>query len=184
MAILAARTGFFKRSLLVASLLPLMIGSFPQAKVFAQESPIVTIAQTSTDPLKGMDLQQLEAEKQRLMGLKSNPETAALLSIVPGAGHFYAGNNVRGAWTLGGFAGTLLLSFLGSYLLSSINNDMARTAAVIVNVAPTSAYWAWSISDAYYQTSLNNQSIDRQINDISLKQREYGYYSSLLQLHF
>jgi hypothetical protein len=61
---------------------------------------------------------------------------------------------------------------------------MAKTAAVIVNVAPTSAYWAWSISDAYYQTSLNNQSIDRQINDISLKQREYGYYSSLLQLHF
>lgn len=138
----------------------------------------------STDPLKGLDLQELEAEKQRLLQLKSHPEAAALLSVVPGAGHFYAGQNTRGAWVLGGFASTLLLSFLSSYLLSSIDHDIARTAAVVVNVAPTSAYWAWSISDAYYQTTLQNHMIDRQIQEISLKQKEYGFYSTLFKIHF
>ncbi|MEZ0369570.1 MAG: hypothetical protein ACAI44_10825 [Candidatus Sericytochromatia bacterium] len=151
------------------------------------EEPIriqLSQADMGSDPLRGLDLEQLKAEKQRLMSLKASPETAALLSVLPGAGHFYAGQNVRGAWVLGGFAGTLLLSFLGSYLLSSINNDIGRTAAVMVNVVPTSAYWAWSVSDAYYQTSLRNVDIDNQIHDISLKQREYGDYSSLLQIHF
>lgn len=186
MAVLAAPKRFLTRNLLAASMLPLLIMSLQPLPVQAEEPIRIQLSQAEmgTDPLKGMDLQQLETEKQRLMGLKASPEAAAVLSILPGAGHFYAGNTVRGAWVLGGFAGTLLLSFLGSYLLSSINNDIARTAAVVVNVAPTSAYWAWSVSDAYYQTSLANASLDRQIHDISLKQREYGYYSSLLQLHF
>jgi len=138
----------------------------------------------STDPLKGLDLQELEAEKQRLNKSKASPEAAALLSIVPGAGHFYAGQNTRGAWVLGGFAGTLLVSFLSSYLLSSIDNDMARSAAVIANVAPTTAYWSWSISDAYYQTALANNLIDQKTREISLKQKEYGFYSTILHIHF
>lgn len=141
-------------------------------------------AQTTTDPLKGLDLQQLEAEKSRLMEQKRSPEAAAFLSILPSAGHFYAGQTTRGAWVLGGFAGTVLLSFLGSYLLSSIDNDIARTAAVVVNVAPTTAYWAWNVTDAYYQTQLNNTMLEQQIRDISLKQKEYGYYSTLLNIHF
>lgn len=140
--------------------------------------------QNSTDPLKGLDLQELEAEKARLNDHKKSPETAALLSLLPSAGHFYSGQTARGAWVLGGFAGTALISFLGSYLLSSIDNNVARTAAVIVNVAPLSAYWAWNISDAYYQTELNNQDIDQKIRDISLKQKEYGYYSTILNFNF
>ena len=136
-----------------------------------------------------MDLQQLADLKKELESQKASPDTAAVLSILPGAGHFYAGQfnkqlQTRGAWVLGGFAGTLLLSFLGSYLLSSINNDMGRTAAILVNVVPTSAYWAWSISDAYYQTSLNNQDLESRIDLIKLKQKEYGYNISLLQTHF
>lgn len=187
MAVLAARKSSSPFRLVAAGLVTTLacMGSAPSA--YAQ--PEITHfslsqAETGTDPLKGLDLQQLEAEKQRLLSLKSSAEGAAALSILPGAGHFYAGQNTRGAWVLGGFAGTLLVSFLGSYLLSSLNSDIARTAAVIVNVAPPSAYWAWSMSDAYYQTSLQNLAIERQIQDISLKQKEYGYYSTLLHLHF
>lgn len=185
MAVLAAPKRFLTRHLLALSMLPLLTTFVAPPAVYAEEPIRLQLSQTDgADPLKGLDLQQLESEKQRLTDMKSSPEFSALLSVVPGAGHFYSGQNERGAWVLGGFAGTLLLSFLGSYLLSSINNDIARTAAVVVNVAPTSAYWVWSMSDAYYQTSLRNQDLDRQIHDISLKQREYGYYSTLLQLHF
>lgn len=196
MAVLAASKRLITRHLLAASMIPVLALSMTPPAAQAQEaisteaihvdldSYLLSQDDAGADPLKGMDLQQLEAEKSRLGALKASPDVAALLSIVPGAGHFYAGNNERGAWVLGGFAGTLLLSFLGSYLLSSINNDIARTAAVMVNVAPTSAYWAWNITDAYYQTALRNHELDRQIHDIDLKQREYGYYSTLLQIHF
>lgn len=183
MAILAACRPFISRTTLALCLL----GS---ANTFASPAQATELqfgwqqAQQSTDPLKGIDLQELEAEKQRLLQSKTSPDAAALFSIVPGAGHFYAGQNTRGAWVLGGFAGTLLLSFLSSYLLSSIDSDIARTAAVVVNVAPTSAYWAWGISDAYYQTTLQNHMIDRQIQEISLKQKEYGFYSTLFKIHF
>lgn len=198
MAILAAPNfnlkRFLIRHLLAISMIPVMATVIAPPAAQAEESVRFQLSDTQqfqlskadagTDPLKGMDLQQLEAEKQRLASFQVSPDTAGLLSILPGAGHFYAGQNERGAWVLGGFAGTVLLSFLGSYLLSSINNDIGRTAAILVNVVPTSAYWAWSISDAYYQTSLRNQDLENRIHDISLKQREYGYYSSLLQIHF
>jgi len=189
----------FKRSLtrhlLAASMIPVLAMMTAPPAVQAAE-PVhfqqmiqtdpfqISAADSGADPLKGMDLQQLEAEKSRLNALKASPDTAALLSIVPGVGHFYSGQTERGAWVLGGFAATVLVSFLGSYLLSSINNDIARTAAILVNVVPTTGYWAWNITDAYYQTALRNQDLDNRIHDISLKQREYGYYSSLLQITF
>jgi len=189
MAILAACKSFISCSTMAACLLAWTSFSVQPAQAhFSEESNLIQIewqqAQQGTDPLKSLDLQELETEKQRLMGLKASPEAAALFSVVPGAGHFYAGQNTRGAWVLGGFAATLLLSFLSSYLLSSIDSDIARTAAVVVNVAPTSAYWAWGVSDAYYQTTLQNHMIDQQIQEISLKQKEYGFYSTLLKLHF
>lgn len=191
MAILAACKKISIKSFVSASMVALMATATclpsAQAETLAS-SHIGTMhwrqAQESTDPLKGLDLQELEAEKQRLIKSKASPEAAALLSIVPGAGHFYAGQNTRGAWVLGGFAGTLLISFLSSYLLSSIDNDMARSAAVIANVAPTTAYWSWSISDAYYQTALANNMIDQKTREISLKQKEYGFYSTILHIHF
>lgn len=201
MAVLAAprfNLNLFKRSLtrhlLAASMIPVLAMMTAPPAVQAAE-PVqyqltqtdkfqISAADSGADPLKGMDLQQLEAEKNRLNALKSSADTAALLSIVPGVGHFYAGQTERGAWVLGGFAATVLVSFLGSYLLSSINNDIARTAAILVNVVPTTGYWAWNITDAYYQTALRNQDLENRIHDISLKQREYGYYSSLLQIHF
>ena len=156
-----------------------------QAQVTQAQTTTYTLAQASiSDPLKGMDLKALEAEKQRLAGLKASPEVATLFSIVPGAGHLYAGNINRGVWVLGGFAATLIVSFLGSYLLSSIDSDIARTAAVIVNVAPPSAYMAWGATDAYYQTELSNQQIESRIREITLKQQEHGYYSTILELNF
>lgn len=190
MAILATCKKLSSQSITAVCTLALLaqVGLTPAAQAetirFSAGEHIQWQQAQSTDPLKGLDLQELEAEKQRLTNSKSSPEAAALLSIVPGAGHFYTGQNTRGAWVLGGFAGTLLLSFLGSYLLSSVDNDIARTAAVIVNVAPTTAYWTWNITDAYYQTALHNHMIDQQIREISLKQKEYGFYSSLLQIHF
>lgn len=154
-------------------------------QAIAQQSMTYTLAQSSiSDPLKGMDLKALESEKQRLASLKASPEIATLFSIVPGAGHLYAGNTHRGVWVLGGFAATLIVSFLGSYLLSSIDSDIARTAAVIVNVAPPSAYMAWGATDAYYQTALSNQQIESRIREITLKQQEHGYYSTILELNF
>lgn len=139
---------------------------------------------TTSDPLKGMDLKALEAEKQRLAALKADPQIAAMFSVVPGAGHLYAGHTHRGVWVLGGFAATLIVSFLGSYLLSSVDSNIARTAAVMVNIVPPSAYMAWGATDAYYQTALFNQQLDTRIREITLKQQEHGYYSSILDLHF
>lgn len=191
MAILAVFKSFHLRKSLSLVLMALLIQfqlapAAQAAENSYQLSPAWKQAQfnTAADPLKGMDLQELEAEKQKLMESKSSPEAAALLAVLPGAGHFYMGDNTRGAWVLGGFAATVLLSFLGSYLLSSIDGNIARTAAVFVNIAPTTGYWAWNVTDAYYQTSLKNEKIDQQIRDISLKQKEYGFYSTLLQLHF
>lgn len=187
MAILAAKQLPILRSTLLSGLLSLSFLSPAYAQAPDLSNNIERSWQISvngSDPLQGVDLEALEAQKSLLMAQKKNPESATLLSVIPGAGHFYAGNNTRGSWVLGGFAGTLLLSFLGSYLLSSIDSDVARTAAVIVNVAPTSAYWAWNLSDTYYQTVLQNQNIDQQLQGISLKQKEYGYYSSLLHLYF
>ncbi len=172
------------KSLIAAAI----IGGSLLSAPLAQAEEVIRLdwkqVQNSTDPLKGLDLQKLEAEKLRLSDQKKSPEAAAALSLLPSAGHFYAGQTARGAWVLGGFAGTALISFLSSYLLSSIDNNVARTAAVIANIAPLSAYWAWNISDAYYQTELNNQDIDQKIRDISLKQKEYGYYSTILNFNF
>ncbi|PIQ26810.1 hypothetical protein COW36_00325 [bacterium (Candidatus Blackallbacteria) CG17_big_fil_post_rev_8_21_14_2_50_48_46] len=151
---------------------------------FEAATPVVVAQAATSDPLKGMDLKALEAEKQRLKALKAEPEIAALFSVVPGAGHLYAGHTNRGVWVLGGFAATLIVSFLGSYLLSSIDSDIARTAAVIVNVAPPSAYLAWGATDAYYQTALSNQQIEARIREITLKQQEHGYYSTIMELNF
>jgi hypothetical protein len=193
MAILKQNKKHFLRSVLsVVTAALLLLPAFPGvAQVLeepihvSQTQSIYTLAQASvSDPLKGMDLKALEAEKQRLSSLKASPEVATLFSIVPGAGHLYAGNVNRGVWVLGGFAATLIVSFLGSYLLSSINSDIARTAAVIVNVAPPSAYMAWGATDAYYQTALSNQQIDSRIREITLKQQEHGYYSTILELNF
>ena len=139
---------------------------------------------TTSDPLKGVDLKALETEKQRLQALKADPQIAALFSVVPGAGHLYAGNTGRGVWVLGGFAATLIVSFLGSYLLSSLDSTSARTAAVMVNIVPPSAYLAWGATDAYYQTALANHDLDARIREITLKQQEHGYYSTILQLDF
>lgn len=188
MAILAAKKSTFFRTTLLSSLLSFAF-IMPTYAASSSVSPqnieaAWQISVNGNDPLQGTDLERLEQQKAVLMAQKTSAEAATLLSVVPGAGHFYAGNNARGAWVLGGFAGTILLSFLGSYLLSSIDNDAARTAAVIVNVAPTSAYWAWNLSDTYYQTVLHNQSIDQQLQGISLKQKEYGYYSSVFHLSF
>jgi len=184
MAILKALQYNQMKPLLAAAL----IGGNLLFAPLAQASEIIRLdwqqVQNSTDPLKGLDLQKLEAEKMRLSDQKKSPEAAATLALLPSAGHFYAGQTARGAWVLGGFAGTALISFLSSYLLSSIDNDVARTAAVIANVAPLSAYWAWNITDAYYQTELNNEHIDQKIRDISLKQKEYGYYSTILNFNF
>ena len=180
MAILTTIPSLPFRSSVLAGLLAFSCAS----PCFAKPVETAPVWQVSVDPLQGMDLDKLETKKKELMSHKKSPEAATLLSVIPGTGHFYAGNNTRGAWVLGGFAGTLLLSFLGSYLLSSIDNDIARTAAVVVNVAPTSAYWAWNLSDTYYQTTLQNQQIDQQIQGISLKQKDYGYYSSLLHIYF
>ncbi len=182
MAILAAISTPLRSSAL-AGLLAFGCVSPGFAQSVSAEAPWQVSVQGS-DPLQGMDLEALETQKKMLMEQKKSPEAATLLSVIPGTGHFYAGDNTRGAWVMGGFAGTILLSFLGSFLLSSIDNDAARTAAVIVNVAPTSAYWAWNLSDTYYQTLLHNQQIDQQIQGISLKQKDYGYYSSLLHLYF
>lgn len=187
MAILAAK----QLPILRTTLLSVLWGLSFLAPAYAQTPDLSDnlerswqISVKGSDPLQGLDLEALEAQNALLTSQKKSPESATLLSIIPGAGHFYAGNNTRGSWVLGGFAGTVLLSFLGSYLLSSIDSDIARTAAVIVNVAPTSAYWAWNLSDTYYQTVLQNQSIDQQLQGISLKQKEYGYYSSLLHVYF
>ncbi|MGE3727064.1 MAG: hypothetical protein AB7I41_15995 [Candidatus Sericytochromatia bacterium] len=194
MAVLKQNKKHFLRSALsIVTAAAMFLSAFPSA-VQAVEKPLepvqvqaitYTLAQASiSDPLKGMDLKALEAEKQRLAGLKASPEVATLFSIVPGAGHLYAGNTNRGVWVLGGFAATLIVSFLGSYLLSSIDSDIARTAAVIVNVAPPSAYMAWGATDAYYQTELSNQQIESRIREITLKQQEHGYYSTILELNF
>lgn len=196
MAVLKQNKKHFLRSALsIVTAAAMLLSSFSGAAQ-AVEKPLnpiqaqaeittYTLAQASiSDPLKGMDLKALEAEKQRLAGLKASPEIATLFSIVPGAGHLYAGNINRGVWVLGGFAATLIVSFLGSYLLSSIDSDIARTAAVIVNVAPPSAYMAWGATDAYYQTELSNQQIESRIREITLKQQEHGYYSTILELNF
>lgn len=161
---------------------------FQPLAVFAAEAPAPSsyqLAQELTlDPLQGPDLERLEQEKMKLLSMKAHPETAMVFSLVPGAGHMYAGQTQRGAWVMGGFAATLVLAFLGSYVLSSIDSDVARSAAVITNVAPTSAYIAWSATDAYYQTQLKNDMIDNKIKEMTLKQKENGYYSNLLQIHF
>lgn len=187
MAILVANKSAFFRRTLLSSLLGFAFimpayAEAPQSTLALDAAWHVSV--NANDPLQGTDLERLEEQKAALVAQKSSPEAATLLSIVPGAGHFYTGDNARGAWVLGGFASTVLLSFLGSYLLSSIDNDAARTAAVIVNVAPTSAYWAWNLSDTYYQSVLHNQKIEQQLQGISLKQKEYGYYSSVFNLSF
>lgn len=187
MAILAAKHTSFLRTSILSGVLALgfIAPAYAEAPDFTPDiEHSWQISVNGADPLQGVDLEALEQQKSQLMDQKRDPEAATLLSVIPGAGHFYTGNNARGSWVLGGFAGTVLLSFLGSYLLSSIDNDVARSAAVIVNVAPTSAYWAWNLSDTYYQTVLHNQNIDQQIQGITLKQKEYGYYSSLLHIYF
>lgn len=145
-------------------------------------SPLVL--QANADPLKGEDLYKLEAEKQQLLSLRKEPSNAMLLSVIPGVGHMYADMPGRGVWVLGGFAGTLVLSFVSSYLLSTINTDTARTFAIIMNVAPTAAYITWSATDAYYQTTLQNHMYDQRIKEITIKQNEYGFYSTLWQTSF
>lgn len=185
MAILTSHPVRYMSTVLLG--MSLFLGSMSPALAAPEAKPVVTytlVQQPPADPLKGMDLQRLETEKQQLSGRRASAETATLLSIVPGVGHMYAGQGERGAWVLGGFAATLILSFLGSYLLSSIDSDIARTAAVVVNVAPPSAYLAWGATDAYYQTTLSNAKIDQQIRDITDKQKEYGYYSHLFRIHF
>lgn len=142
------------------------------------------VQHANADPLKGEDLYKLEAEKQHLMSLHKEPGTAMILSVIPGVGHMYADMPGRGVWVLGGFAGTLVLSFISSYLLSTLNTDTARTFAIIVNVAPTTAYITWSATDAYYQTTLQNKMYDQRIKEITTKQNEYGFYSTLWQISF
>jgi hypothetical protein len=69
--------------------------------------------------------------------------TACLLSIVPGAGHYYKGHKSMG-WLYAG--GALLAIFWCS---------LAATATMGMGLLMTPLYWAWVATHAYWIEDLN-----------------------------
>lgn len=169
---------------LIAIILSLcLLNVFQLQPAFAVEldQDVFRLSQQPTpDPLEGLNLKKLEDERLRLSAAKRDPGIAMALSVVPGAGHFYSDQSDRGAFVIGGFLGTLLVSFLASTLVASANTDPAKIAATVINIAPPFAFMGWSITDAYYQTEIKNLMLDNRIKELTLKQNEYGYYSKTI----
>ena len=71
---------------------------------------------------------------------EKDPWTALLFSIVPGAGQFYNGEQIKGGLTIAGLMGSAVIMTLGSE-----DNDAAEAAGLVM--------WAgihgWSMLDAF-----------------------------------
>lgn len=111
-------------------------------------------------------------DKQALLDQKKDPATAALLSIVPGVGHVYAGNWQRGA--------VIGASGLGLILALVILNAVAAQKTPVDNdpngIAPSLSLLAfavfdvWNMRDAFYTTEALNTSREESARGIKLPQ--------------
>lgn len=101
-------------------------------------------------------------DKRSLLDQRKDPATAALLGIVPGVGHVYAGNWQRGAVIAG--------SGLGLILALIVLNAVAGQKTPVDNdpngIAPTLSMLAfglfdvWNMRDAFYTTEALNTSLE------------------------
>ena len=71
---------------------------------------------------------------------EKNPWTALLFSIVPGGGHFYNGERIKGGLTIAGLMGSAVIMTLGSE-----DNDAAKAAGLVM----WSGIHGWSMLDAF-----------------------------------
>jgi len=96
---------------------------------------------------------------------KYSPDAAFMLSLIPGCGHFYTGEPLRGLAFMGGMAGSfgaMVLGFAMAWDGSAIGAPFffAGAAGVVV-------FYIWSMIDAVQVAKVKNLAIRN--NDISLR---------------
>ena len=145
---------------------------FAEPALFFNSQPISI---SKYDPLE-TDADR-DTKMQKMLESKKDPTTAALLSgIIPGVGHVYAGDGTRGAAVFGGALGSVLFSFMATALLSGVDNNFGRFCSIVMSVAPVAGYWAWSGTDAYYRTEMQNVSVDEKIKQfVNMGWTNYAY---------
>lgn len=102
---------------------------------------------------------------------------ARTLSIVPGLGHAYAGEELRGVAVLGGVVGLAAVTVAGAFASCPLV-DFAEDAsscggdgsAVLVTLGGVATYglWGWSIYDAGAAARRTNDRLSKRANSSSL----------------
>jgi hypothetical protein len=103
-------------------------------------------------------LRMTPQDKATILDSRKDPATAAVLGIVPGAGHIYGGNWQRGAV----IAGTGLGLIIGLVIINGIagqktpvDNDPNGIAAPLSMLA-FALFDVWNMRDAFYTTEALN----------------------------
>jgi hypothetical protein len=106
-------------------------------------APVVVLT-LATTTLGAQDTARVAAT-----GAKS-PMTARVIGIVPGAGHIYAGETMRGLGYLGATAGIIVLggTLLAAECVGSLGESCENSNTEDVATVAALGVWAWSIYDA------------------------------------
>jgi hypothetical protein len=101
-------------------------------------------------------------DKEVMLNQRKDPATAALLSIVPGVGHVYAGNWQRGAVIAGSGLGLIIALVVLNAVAGQktpVNNDPNGIAPSLSMLA-FGLFDVWNMRDAFYTTEALNTSLE------------------------
>jgi hypothetical protein len=117
-------------------------------------------------------LRMTPQDKQVLLDQRKDPATAALLGIVPGVGHVYAGNWQRGAVIGASGLGLLIaLAILNAVASQTepVNNDPNGIAPSLSMLA-FGVFEVWNMRDAFYTTEALNTDLEETARGTKLPQ--------------
>jgi hypothetical protein len=109
-------------------------------------------------------------DKQVLLDQRKDPATAALLGIVPGVGHIYAGNWQRGAVIAGTGLGLIVLLGILNAVASQtqpVNND-PNGIVPSLSLLTFGLFDVWNMRDAFYTTEALNTSLEETARGVKL----------------
>lgn len=108
------------------------------------------------------------ATAEKLQKERREPALAAVLgSVLPGAGHLYVGDNTNAMIVTGGWLATVGASYLLGYLAGNANQ---KQLGIWLSIAPIAAYHGFSGTEAFYQATLKNKTIDDKLKELALIQ--------------
>ena len=130
---------------------------------------IATFKSVDTISYKYLKMKYSKVPYKRMDSDKYSPDVAFLLSLIPGCGHIYAGEPLRGLFFIGGMGGSFGLMYYGASNIELFSDEDDTFAGILLlsGFIGFTTFYIWNMIDAVKVAKVKNLAFRN--NDISLK---------------